>query len=747
MADAVRWYLALQVLALLALPICGLAFRALPDRGYALSKAFGWAFAGWLAWMAAAAGLPGSGATTAQLALLAVALCSGPSLLLHRGGYLRAWGVYFWERKGYVLALEATFALAFGAMALLRAHVPDAAGTEKPMEFMLLQTAYLSPDAPPPDLWLSGYPVNYYYFGYHLNAFVGLLSGVGPDVGFNLALAGTWAVALVALAGVGYNAAVLATGGRVARLLGAALAPLLVLLVGNPAGTLGWWESRTTGESFDWWAPSRVVYDAIPGRGDRIETINEFPAFSCLLGDLHPHVLAMPLFALGIGASLALALSVTRPRTHLVAAAVLSAAVAGWVYMTNSWDVPAVVAVALVAPALAAAGRSTVARLRLSLGLVPVVFVTAILVAAPFLLRFDAPVNRQAVLPEWIAALPVLSTIGRYVGVVWWDHAEIPEFLRMWGVQALILVLALVVHSRLPARRFPIVLALTTLALLPLSVLLGFPLLLLVPIIMSCAYNAWCLPSIPLRWAFGLSAVGWGLVLLPEVIYLRDAFENRMNTAFKLYFQAWQILGVASAVFVVVPPLRFGVRLREGCIVPSAAPLIAAALLVSLAYPYAGVRQHARGTIQGLDATAFLADREPGAAAAVEWLRRRSRADDVVLEATGRQYSMYARLSTYAGRPTVLGWAGHEGQWRAGQPEAMAEVARRHEDVLRLYGDASDAEKRRLLERYGVRYAYYGSQERAMQAEAGQVVEDSFRDMLRPVLDGTGWTLYAVDPA
>jgi uncharacterized membrane protein len=77
----------------------------------------------------------------------------------------------------------------------------------------------------------------------------------------------------------------------------------------------------------------------------------------------------------------------------------------------------------------------------------------------------------------------------------------------------------------------------------------------------------------------------------------------------------------------------------------------------------------------------------------------------------------------------------------------MAEVARRHEDVLRLYGDASDAEKRRLLERYGVRYAYYGSQERAMQAEAGQVVEDSFRDMLRPVLDGTGWTLYAVDPA
>ncbi|MEJ7652831.1 MAG: DUF2298 domain-containing protein [Chloroflexia bacterium] len=62
-----------------------------------------------------------------------------------------------------------------------------------------------------------------------------------------------------------------------------------MLIASNPAGALAAWNGirRPLAESFSWWAPSRVVYDLIPGRAGQ-ETINEFPAFSFLLGDLHP---------------------------------------------------------------------------------------------------------------------------------------------------------------------------------------------------------------------------------------------------------------------------------------------------------------------------------------------------------------------------------------------------------------------------------------------------------------------------
>src|SRR5690606_10197470 len=54
--------------------------------------------------------------------------------------------------------------------------------------------------------------------------------------------------------------------------------------------------------SYDWWwwRTSRVIED-LNLAGEHIEVIDEFPMFSYVLGDNHPHVLAMPFVLLAIG--------------------------------------------------------------------------------------------------------------------------------------------------------------------------------------------------------------------------------------------------------------------------------------------------------------------------------------------------------------------------------------------------------------------------------------------------------------
>ncbi len=66
-----------------------------------------------------------------------------------------------------------------------------------------------------------------------------------------------------------------------------------------------------------WWRASRVIHDKDP-LGRSVEVIDEFPFFSFLLGDMHPHVLALPFVLLALGLAL-----------NLVFAARDSAAAAG----------------------------------------------------------------------------------------------------------------------------------------------------------------------------------------------------------------------------------------------------------------------------------------------------------------------------------------------------------------------------------------------------------------------------------
>jgi len=161
-------------------------------------------------------------------------------------------------------------------------------------------------------------------------------------------------------------------------------------------------------------------------------------------------------------------------------------------------------------------------------------------------------------------------------------------------------------------------------------------------------------------------------------------------------------------------------------------------LLLGLVFPYAAnwVRRDKFSHSPTLDGLNWLRAGAPGDVGAIAWLRDHAAGDAVILESVGPDYSGFghARVSTFTGRPTVLGWSGHEVQWKH-------DPGPREADVKTLYQTTDVAEARRLIDRYGVNYVVVGPIERADHGEAGIAKWD---ELGRRVYDRDGTTVWQV---
>jgi uncharacterized membrane protein len=139
------------------------------------------------------------------------------------------------------------------------------------------------------------------------------------------------------------------------------------------------------------------------------------------------------------------------------------------------------------------------------------------------------------------------------------------------------------------------------------------------------------------------------------------------------------------------------------------------------------LRQLARnGTLVGLNGITPR-ERTPDGAAAIEWLRRNAPGNAVIVEAVGDgawfNYDTEGRgiagVSASTGLAAVMGWSGHQNQWRGGDPPVFDQIQPRREDVVTIYSTTDTAQARALLEKYRVRYVYVGQAERALYPPEG----------------------------
>ncbi|MBI5713062.1 MAG: hypothetical protein HZC38_06515 [Chloroflexi bacterium] len=328
-----RWWILISLFGLVTLPILFRVLRHLPDRGYSLSKTAGLLVVGYTGWMLGNFGFITVTSGGVIASLVVVGIISAVALRSGTWDEIKEWFKRNWR---VVVFVEILFLIAFGFWSYVRALNPTITATEKPMEFAFLNSVLRTQTIPPADPWLSGYAISYYHFGYIIVAMLTALSGVMPSVAFNLAIAMLFALTAVGAFGVVYNliaicnpqSAISKLQTPISNLFSSLLAPLFILL-GNlngffevlhkggilPAEFWKWLDIKWTNEVpvvsaswmpdrfLWWWQASRVIHDRdLLGR--EVEVIDEFPFFSFLLGDMHPHVLALPFVFLALAFAL-----------------------------------------------------------------------------------------------------------------------------------------------------------------------------------------------------------------------------------------------------------------------------------------------------------------------------------------------------------------------------------------------------------------------------------------------------------
>lgn len=736
--DSIRWYATLLLMTWAFAPVARLVAGRLPGAGAYLAKPLGLLATVWPIWfLASASPLPYT--TTLLWVSVFVGGAASWTLAWRAGWFDRAW-------LQHLLVAEVVSAIAFVAYVGFRGYVPMITGTEKPMDIALLSSSARATDMPPADPWMAGESLNYYYLGYALYGSLLRMAGVPTWVGFNLALASTFAMTLVAAGGLGWALVRNRLGARIG-VLAAVVAAFGIVLAGNlwsaaewirdPSGVWnnGWWQGIG-------WNASRVVVD-----GDEM-TINEFPSFSFVLGDLHPHVMALPFTVVALWIAVALferrESDAARRSIAEWGALSIGGAVVGSLYPMNSWDYPTFLGAAVVALAFAH-GWSKDALVR-----VGVIGLASILAWVPFWVTFvPFAGGNEEELPGWIQSLPilprVLSTVAGYVG----ERTTAGEFLGVFGLPWAIAVAALLFEvSRFGGDRlrqvprwvvggFALLVLIALLAPFPVLLLAGAPFALALGLLMGRSEEREVERTIMLA----LLAAAFGLILITELFYVQDVFAGRLNTLFKVYFQVWTLLGIAGAIGVA--------RLWKASARPGAGrwiigSAVAVILLLGSIYPVVSARgwteAQGPGDWTGLDGTAFVEDISADDLAAVKWLNDNAHEGDVLVEVPGCSYTVNFglvtnRFSAFTGIPTVIGWGGHEGQWRKGQPDLMAGIATRQKDVAAIFEAPTDDS---LLDEYGVTLLVAGSFER--EGASGCEIAGPFPNVLRPGFPGAGWT-------
>ena len=682
------WYLLALVLGAAAMPLTGRLFRRFQDRGWVFSKVTAIAVSGFLTWFLVAVKII---KFTTMTCIVVTLVCAAASLILYCREQKAGFECIPFAHLDLVYAEELLFFAAFLLWTYFAGFHPAAYGTEKFMDYGFMEAMMRSKTLPATDLWYSQGKINYYYGGQYFAVFLTKLSGAKVELTYNLMrtfVAGLAFAMPFSLVHQMVTDRLGKTGSRWKKALPSVtgiLAGISVSIAGNMHyvvyGQIIPFIRKLKGEEVSsYWFPDATRYIGFnPDVEDK--TIHEFPCYSFVLGDLHAHVVDIMFVLLLLGLLYAWMKKVRTTELSgesmsrrefwkkqlLMPQLLATGALLGMFHWTNYWDF-VIYFVVTCGAALFMNIIGQKGKIRWALGVTAAqaaeILILATVIILPFTLQFD--------------------TSNMVQGIALAQHHSLPhQLLVLWGLPGILTILfvvSLLIEKLRGAEQKSLYHLLTSIRLPDLFAVL-----------------------------MGLCAIG--LVLIPELVYVRDIYENgnaRANTMFKLTYQAYIMFGM-TMIYAIFRLLIIGKN-----------KILKVLAFIGLFFfvwtcGYFGNSVHSwfgevwkPSQYKGLNATAFLETDFPEDVNGIRWLKENISDAPVVLEANGDSYSEYERVSAMTGLPTIMGWYVHEWLWRGNLSDLNAKI----EEIQEIYTSTDETRVKELLEEYNVSYIFVGSCER-----------------------------------
>jgi len=642
------WWLVLFLISLVSWPLTFSLFSKFYDRGYIFTKTISLIV---LSFLALVLGifhiLPFT--KFSLITIILVLICINISYLLTK----KRWTLFIKTIKQKFLLFifqEFIFLSILIIWSFVRGYAPDIEGLEKFMDWGFVNSILKSTYFPPVDMWFSGSPINYYYFGHLIIALVTKLSGINSAITYNLAIASTCALTFVSA--FSFTSNLIFNSNRKLSIkylfIGGLFSAMLVTFGGNihplykitkniiqNEGALTLTKTAIEKAANTYWYPDATRFIGFdPDIQDK--TIHEFPIYSFVVADLHGHMNGIPIIILLMSYLLAFYLSHSLKKGINFQLVIPLGFLLSVAFMTNAWDFA----------------------------------VYGLLFALSFLI---------------ISKFSFFSTIVNGISVIFfWFIFTLPFSLRF---------IPMAEGLRLSDSHTPFY---------QLFILYGGFWLITLPFFIFFIKKFLSKKTLLITDFFVLAMILTAtiLIIIPELIYIKDIYifeHRRANTMFKLVYQAFIIYSLVAGYCLI--------RLRASAIYKL---IFSVVIIVHLIYPFYAIKSYyGLKDYRGLYGLNFLKTLYPDNYAAINWINQNIKYQPVMLEAVGDSYTTYNQISMSTGLPTVEGWVVHEWLWRGGYDKPAARAT----DVQKIYESIDLTEVQSLLTKYQVDYIFVGDKE------------------------------------
>ena len=744
MFDTIIWIITIEIIGFAAFPFCYYLFPFLQDRGYCVSKAIGILTLGYFAWILSVSNLLPS----IQPTLIGLALVLVGSSVLFSYKMRKQLRIFIAKHLKMLIVTELVFILILLFWVIYKTYDPAINHTEQPMDFGFFNAAIRSVYGHPQDPWLAGNSIDYYYFGYWVLGSVAEMIGIVPAVAYNLSIALIAALSAACIFGLGVNLVSFDSNKSSMPYLAGGAGVFLLMMIGNLEVVLEFfrfnlmgsnefwnWASvqgmttlpETAGnlwrptEHWWWWHATRVINTINDGVAiDYV--IHEFPFFSFMLGDLHPHMVSIPFlltFMVFCWNYFRTSISALN-RYELICNLLMGAFLLGAVSFINMWDLPVMLAIfvmiVLIKIYIALNKDMKISDFREVL-IVPAIMILSAIMFFPHLINFTSQINGLGVLGPnmtrffhsiivWGVHLPIIVSLVLY----WFWKTDLGVNWKRIALFALIVAFGPYFAWVVATIWLDMGLAGLLGQLLHLSLLIGM-------VGFSVYSMLWFAEARQTPYSklfvLVLAVVPFMLLMGAELFYVDDSFtgaSERMNTVFKFYFQSWILFSVVGGIAInygrdIINGFS-GVRRLFGELWK-----FACVILICSAFYYVpatlDTKTNSFQSKQTLNGLEFIASTNRDEYKAIEFLRHDKDASAVLVEAPGGGYNDYGRISSSTGIPTIIGWIGHEIQWRGVNDEFNTRLI----DVANLYTLQDINQTKAILGKYNVKYVYVGHRE------------------------------------